>query len=71
MNETMKWLYSFVILLLTVAWGFFSVYMTWNAVIAKTEVSIMSAAGADVLMGALLTWNGQIVTHWFRKRLNE
>jgi len=44
---------------------------TWNAVIAKTEVSIMSAAGADVLMGALLTWNGQIVTHWFRKRLNE
>ena len=71
MNETMKWLYSFVILLLTVAWGLFSVYMTWNAVIAKTEVSIMSAAGADVLMGALLTWNGQIVIHWFRKRLNE
>ena len=66
-----KWAYSFVMLLITVAWGAFTVLIIRNSIAQPDAVRILEASGASSLMGALIVWNGNIVQHWFRKRIEE
>lgn len=67
-EKVLKWVYSFLMLLLFLAWGVFNVWIVYRAAIDKNTVDILGAAGASAITGAMISWNGQIVTHWFRKK---
>jgi len=70
-DSMMKWVYAFLTLLLTFGWAVFAVCLTWRAVQFKANLDIISAAGVDVLLGALIVWNGNINQHYFRKSKPE
>jgi len=63
--EKMKWVYTFVLLFLTVAWAVFTVEVVMAAMAVPTSASVLEASGTSVFLGALLTWNANINKHWF------
>ena len=69
--DIMKWIYSFVLLLATIGWAVFTVLICKDAVDNPTSINVIETAGASVLMGALITWNGLVIQHWFRKKNPE
>ena len=62
-----KWIYSFLLLLLTVGWGYLSLVVLERALKDKLPVDILVSAVVSVLLGAMLTWDSLVVQHWFRK----
>ena len=70
-NERFKQIYSFVLLGVTIAWAAFCVWITYRAVSEGGAVNILGAAGADALLGSLITWNALIIQHYYRKRIAE
>lgn len=69
--EKLKWLYSFAVLIVTVGWAMFTLIFVANAIDKQSAASIMAASGASLLLGAMISWNGLIVQHWFRKSKPE
>lgn len=63
-----KQAYSFVVLLATIGWAVFAVCMTKEALTTKEGIDILAASGTGVVLGALITWTGMTVQHWFRKK---
>lgn len=70
-SANFKHLYAFTILIATIAWAVFCVWITYKATVSTTPVNILGAAGADTLLGALITYNSLIVQHYFRKSTPE
>ena len=68
MDKLMKWLYSFVLLILTLLWSVFLVNTVQDAVATPTPTNVIEVSGVSVLLGALIVWNGTVNQHWFRKR---
>jgi hypothetical protein len=69
MSDIMKWIFSFVMMGLTVGWGVFSVNTVFCALQIPIEATdIFSVAGVSTFMGSLLTFDALIVQYWFRKK---
>lgn len=66
-NDTFKAIYALVLLLIIFLWAGLSVWITYRALLDKLTTDILAAAGANVLLGALIGWNGNVVQHYFRK----
>jgi len=72
MKEKMKWLYTFFLLIVTLGWAVFLVFIVWDALTFGPEpVDVVAAAGVGVLLGALIAWNGNVNQFWFRKKSPE
>ena len=67
-DQSWKWLYSFVVLGLTVFWAWFCLTTVNHTMQNPTGGNIIETSGASALMGALIVWNGNINQHWFRKK---
>lgn len=70
-SDQFKQRYALVLLFFTVGWAVFCVVMTYIAVKNQTAVDIVAASGASVLLGALITWMGNVNQFYFRKRVGE
>ncbi len=68
MDAKMRWVYAFFLLLITLAWAYFSVRVTQQALVTKTELSIVETAGASSVLGVLLTLNVNVNQFFFRKK---
>ena len=68
MNNWMKWIYTFVLLGLTVYWAIFLISTVKCALAEPTEINILETTGVSVLLGALIAWNATVNQHWFRKK---
>ena len=69
MQERMKWLYTFFLLIVTLGWAVFLVFTVWDAITFGPEpLDVVAAAGVGVLLGALIAWNGTVNQYWFRKK---
>jgi len=66
-SEQFKQLFTLVTLVVTVFWAGFCVWITEKAATDKLTVDILAAAGANVLLGALINWTTLCVQFWFRK----
>ena len=66
-SERFKQIYAFVNLGLMLAWAGFCVWITFQAVASKLATDVLAAAGANLLLGALIAWNGNINQFYFRK----
>ena len=62
-----KWIYTFTLLVATLWWARFLVLTVKGVITQPTELGIIEVAGVGVLLGALLSWNANIVQYWFRK----
>ena len=67
-DSKFKRIYSYLMLVVLLAWGAGNIYTVYRAIDLKTSVDILAAAGASAITGALIAWNGNIVQYWFRKR---
>ena len=67
-DNKFKWVYSFLMLVVVLAWGAGNIYAVYRAIDLKSSVDILASAGASAITGALIAWNGNIVQYWFRKR---
>ncbi|MBA7657305.1 hypothetical protein ES703_65242 [subsurface metagenome] len=67
-GDKMKWLYTFLLLLITVGWAVFTVMIVRGALAEPSVVGILEASGTSVLLGALIGWNTLVVQYWFRKK---
>jgi len=68
LGDKFKWLYSFALLVITMIWAAFCVATVVQNMNYPTAEGILGASGTGILLGALITWNAQIVTFWFRKK---
>lgn len=68
MSDILKWIYSTIMLAAVVLWGLLTINVIYEAATNKMTIDILAASGASAITGALIAWNGQIVTYWFRKR---
>jgi len=69
--DKMKWVYTFVLLAVTIGWSVFTVLIVKVALAAPSEAGILEASGTSVLLGALIGWNALVVQYWFRKKSPE
>lgn len=67
MGDRFKYVYSILALLLVIFWGSFCVWITYRAMSELQATDILVSAGANVLLGAMINWNGNITQYWFRK----
>lgn len=70
-NDRFKQIYALLVFVLTIGWAVFTVFMTSRALLRKDEIDIMTSSGANILLGALIAWNGNISQHYFRKSKPE
>lgn len=71
-TDKMKWVYTFALLVLTLAWAVFLALFVYHAMTSGPEpVDVVAGAGIGVLLGALIAWNGNVNQHWFRKKVPE
>lgn len=70
-DDRFKHWYSFAVLFLTVAWAVFTVWITFKAIATLDVAEVVTASGANLLMGALIVWNGNINQFYFRKRPSQ
>jgi len=70
-TENCKWIYTFLLLLITIGWAVFTVYCVREAVQNPSPVNVIEASGTGVLLGALISWNNDVKQYWFRKKLDE
>ena len=66
-GDTPKWVYSFVLLFLTLGWAGFLVWLVKDTIANPNAVKVIEVTGVSALLGALITWNQSIVSYWFRK----
>ena len=66
-GDAPKWVYSFVLLFLTLGWSGFLVWLVRKTIATPSALSVVEVSGVGVLLGALITWNQSIVSYWFRK----
>jgi len=71
MGDRFKYIYSILLLVLTLAWAGFCVWITYRAVTQLLPADVLVSAGANVLLGALINWTGNVNQYWFRKALKE
>jgi len=67
----MKWVYSFVMLIVMLLWACVCLWVTWEAVQNPTSIGVIEASGTGVLLGALISWNANVNNYWFRKKLPD
>jgi len=67
-GDTFRFIYALVLLILTVAWAAFCVWMTYKATIDLEPAQIVVAAGASSLLGALCVWDALVVKYYFEAR---
>lgn len=67
-TDSMKWIYTFVLLVVTIGWAVFTVIVVKDAMAVPTAAGILEASGTSVLLGALIGWNALVIQHWFRKK---
>ncbi len=65
MKEKMKWVYTFVLLLLTAGWAVYCVMVVKAAMALPTAAGVLEASGTSVFLGALIAWNANVNKHWF------
>jgi len=66
--DRMKWLYTFVLLAVTLGWAVFTVLIVRSALSEPSGVGVLEASGTSVFLGALIGWNALVVQYWFRKK---
>jgi hypothetical protein len=66
-----KQIYAFFILIATIGWAVFAVVMTWYALKTCQAENILVAGGADLLLGSLIVWAGNVNQYFFRKKPSE
>jgi len=69
--DKMKWVYTFVLLAVTLGWAVFTVMIVRGALAEPSEVGILEASGTSVFLGALISWDALVVQYWFRKKSPE
>lgn len=69
--EKCKWVYTFLLLILTIGWAVFTVNAVKDSIVEPNSVNAVEASGSSILLGALIVWNGNVNQHWFRKKLDE
>ena len=67
-SEKMKWLYAFVLLILTLAWAAYTVETVRACLTMPTPAAVIESSGTSVLLGALLTLNVNVNQYYFRKK---
>ncbi len=67
----MKWVYSYLLLLMSLGWGLVTILLVMQALREKLNGDIIAAAGASSVMGGLMALNALVVQHWFRKALPQ
>jgi hypothetical protein len=70
-SDWLKWLYTFVLLGVTIGWGVFCVNVIRAALLIPSVTGILETAGVASVMGALISWNALVIQHWFRKKSPE
>ena len=70
-NQTFKEKFTEKLFFTTVAWAVFCAILTGIAIIWENTSNILVAAGADTLLGALVSWNVITIQYWFRKKPND
>ena len=68
-SNRFKYIYSILLLLITVFWAGFSVWITYKAASDKLTLDILASAGANILLGNLITMCVDVKQYWFRKAL--
>ncbi len=67
-GDKMKWVYTFVLLALTIGWAVYTVETVKSVVASPTAAGVLEASGTSVLLGALIAWNANVNQFWFRKK---
>lgn len=70
-DENFKHVYSILLIILTIGWAAFCVWITYQALENLKVSDILTMAGSNVLLGALITWTGNVNQFWFRKSKPE
>lgn len=70
-DDKFKYFYAFALLIITVLWGAFSVWIVYKAATGLQAVDILGGAGATGLLGAMMTWDALVVQHYFRRAKPE
>jgi len=70
-GDKMKWVYTFVLLFVTVGWAVFTVMVVNSALAEPTGNGVLEASGTSVFLGALIGWNALVIQFWFRKKVKE
>lgn len=70
-DKNFKHTFSIGLLIATVAWAVFCVYMTYRAIVFQSDTDIIGLAGASVLLGAMINWMGNVNQYWFRKKSTD
>ena len=70
-DQTFKQIYAFFSYILIILWAVFCVWMTWRALDLKGAGDILTTAGANLLLGAMLGWHSNIIQFFFRKAAPE
>jgi len=67
-DKSWRWFYTFTILMVTVGWAAFVMYMVKWTMINPNPINVVELSGVSVLLGALIVWNGNVNQFWFRKK---
>jgi len=67
----MKWVYTILLLLVTLGWAVFTVLIVRSAITEPSSVGILEVSGTSVFLGALIGWNALVIQYWFRKKAPE
>jgi len=70
-DDKFKYIYALTLLFLTFLWAAFCVWITYRAMIDGEPVDILGSAGANMLLGAISTWDALVVQHYFRRAKPE
>ena len=70
-SENCKWIYTFLLLIMTMAWATFTIFAVKDALNEPTPINVIEASGSGVLLGALIAWNNDVKQYWFRKKLEN
>lgn len=70
-DDKFKQIYSLFILTVTIGWAVFCVWITYQAVSNLQATDVLASAGANVLLGALINWCGNVNQYWFRRAKPE
>lgn len=66
-GDKFKYVYSVLLLLVTLGWAAFAVLITYRAAIDKLTIDIITSAGANIVLGILLKMLSDVNQFWFRK----
>jgi len=64
----MKWIYTFVLLAVTIGWAAFTVLIVNRSLNNPDPGAVIEASGTSLVTGALIVLNTNVNQHWFRKK---